>query len=137
MRKQPTEDQQLLVRAITAAARELGAESPLFPQVVAWFIDNVPALAGLFGDDCEMFRDIQYLRDPALSRDAHIASVMERYGYQPDDLDAVRKRYDRWQKRCEDIFSPEAALGEVLWGCIKHLYPPPRFPDDETESFYV
>lgn len=137
MRKQPTEDRDILVRAITAAARELGAESPWFPKAVAWFVDNVPALAGLFGDESQKFWDIEFLRDPAVSRDNHIANVMRKYGDQPEDLDAVRKKYDRWRQRCKDITAPDAELGDVLWACIKHLYPPPRDANGETETFYV
>ena len=137
MRKQPTEDRDILVRAITAAARELGAESPWFPKAVAWFVDNTPALVGLFGDESQMFWDIEFLRDAAVSRDNHIAGVMRKYGYQPEDLDAVRKKYDRWRQRCKDITAHDAELGDVLFACVKHLYPPPRDPDGETETFYV
>jgi hypothetical protein len=137
MRKQPTEDRDILVRAITAAARELGAESPWFPKAVTWFVDNVPALSGLFGDEGQMFWEIQALRDPAVSRDNHIAAVMSRYGRAPEHLDAMRKKYDRWQQRCRDIFAPDAELGDVLWACLKHLYPPPRDPYSDTETFYV
>jgi hypothetical protein len=137
MRKQPTEDRDILVRAITAAARELGPESPWFQKAVEWFVDNVPVLVGLFGQESQMYWDIKFLRDPATSRANHIATVIRNYGYQPDDFDAVVRKYDRWHQRSQDIFSEEAELGEVLWHCVKHLYPPPRDPDGETETFYV
>ena len=137
MRKRPTEDRDILVRAITAAARELRADNPCFPAAVEWFLDNAPALVGLFGEESLMYRDIQFFQDPAVSRDNHIAAVMKHYGYQPEDLDAVRKKYDRWRKRCQDIFGPEAEMGELLWACLKHLYPPPRHPSEDTETFYV
>jgi hypothetical protein len=137
MRKKDNEDRDILVRAITAAARALRADSPLFPRVVTWLVDNVPALVGLFGDESQMFWEIQYLRDPAINRDDHIVAVIQRHGYQPEDLDAVRKRYDRWQSRCRDIFAFDAELGDALWECLKHLYPPPRDPDGDTESFFV
>lgn len=137
MRKQAKEDRDILVRAITATAREVRADSPLFPEVVTWLVDNVPALIGLFGDESQMYWEIQYLRDPAVSRDDHIVAVMKRHGFQPEDLEAVRRKFDRWKSRCEDIFTPDAPLGEVLWGCLRHLYPPPSYPDGETQTFYV
>jgi len=114
MRKQASEDRDILVRAITAAAKKLGADSPLFPLVVTWLLDNVPALAGLFGDDSQLFWHNQYLRDPAISRDKHMLAVMKRHGYQSDDLETVRKRYDRWKSRFEKVFTTDAVLGEAL-----------------------
>jgi hypothetical protein len=137
MRKPPIEDRDILVRAITAAARKLGGDNQLFPQVVTWLVDNVPALVGLFGEESHMYWEIQYLRDPAISRDDHMVAVMKRHGYQPEDLDAVRRRFDRWKSRCEDIFSPDASLGEVLWDCLRHLYAPSQYPNADTLSFYV
>jgi hypothetical protein len=136
MRKQANEDRDILVRSITAAARKLGGDNPLFPRVVTWLVDNVPALVGLFGNESQMLWEIQYLRDPAISRDDHIVAVMKRHGRPPEDLDAVRKQFDRWKSRCKEIFSPDSDLGDVLMDCLKHLYPPSRDPDDR-ESFYV
>jgi hypothetical protein len=137
MRKQPKENRDILVRAMIAAARELGAESPWLPKAVTWFVDNVPALVGLFGDESQMYREIKYQRTPGVSRDNHIAKVMQRYGYEPEHLDAVRKKFDRWQHKCKDIFDPDTELGEVLWHCLKHLFPPRIDPHEETETFYV
>jgi hypothetical protein len=137
MRKKASQDRDLLVRAITASARELGAASPMFPQVVTWLLDNSPVLDGMFGEESQMLWDIRYLRDPAVNRDDHIVAVMERYGRPPEHLEAVRRQYDRWRSRCDEIFAPDSPIGAALWDCLKHLYPPPRDPDGETESFYA
>lgn len=137
MRKQHSDDRDIIVRAITAAARELGAENPMFPKAVAWFLDNVPAVVGLFDEESQMFWDIQYRQDPDVSREDHIHAVVSRYGYEPGDFVAITRRYDRWQERCEAIFLPESEMGDLLWNCLKHLYPPPRDNSGETETFYV
>ena len=122
MRKRATEDRDLLVRAITATARVLRADSPLFPQVVTWLVDNVQVLPGLFGAESQMYWEIQYTRSPDMNRDDHIIAVMKRHGYLPEDLEAVRRKYDRWKSRCRDIFALNAPLGEVLYDCLRHLY---------------
>jgi hypothetical protein len=109
----------------------------MFPLAVTWFLDHVPELVGLFGEESQMFWDIQYRQPPRTSKATHINTVMKQYGYRPRDFDAVSQRFNRWKRKCKAIFHPTSKMGEVLWSCLKHLYPPPSHPSGETETFYV